>query len=193
MALSRTSRRRLLAVALLVVASAFSVSLVALRFVLSGAPRYENLVWNLVLAWVPFVLALIAYDRHRRGSRGLALWLPLALWLAFLPNAPYLVTDFMLLRDIRDMPVWFDVALLTSFAWTGLLLGFASVYLVQDLARRAVGPSAPGSASSARSAPAGSGSTSAASCAGTAGTCSCSRRACSATWPRGSSRRGSSA
>ena len=139
MALSRTSRRRLLAVALLVVASAFSVSLVTLRFVLSGAPRYENLVWNLVLAWVPFVLALIAYDRHRRGSRGLALWLPLALWLAFLPNAPYLVTDFMLLRDIRDMPVWFDVALLTSFAWTGLLLGFASVYLVQDLARRAVG------------------------------------------------------
>ena len=90
--------------------------------------------------WVPFVLALLAYDRHRRGSRGLALWLPLALWLVFLPNAPYLVTDFMLLRDIRDMPVWFDVALLTSFAWTGLLLGFASVYLVQDLARRAAGP-----------------------------------------------------
>jgi uncharacterized membrane protein len=140
MALSGTSRRRLAALAVLVLASAFSVSLVALRFVLSGAPHYANLVWNLVLAWVPFVLALAAYDRHRRGSRGPALWLSLGLWLAFLPNAPYLVTDFMLLRDIRDMPVWFDVGVLTSFAWTGLLLGFASVYLVQEVARRALGP-----------------------------------------------------
>jgi uncharacterized membrane protein len=67
---------------LLVVASVISVSLGALRPVLSGAPRYENLVWNLVL---PFLLALIAYERHRHGSRGLALW------LAFPPNAPYLV------------------------------------------------------------------------------------------------------
>jgi uncharacterized membrane protein len=140
MARSGSSRRRLAALALLVVASGFSVSLVVLRLALSGAPHYGNLVWNLVLAWVPFVLALVAYDRHRRGSRGVALWLPLVLWVAFLPNAPYLVTDFMLLRDIRDMPVWFDVALLTSFAWTGLLLGFASVYLVQELARRALGP-----------------------------------------------------
>ena len=30
------------------------------------------------------------------------------------------------------MPVWHDVALLTTFAWTGLLLGFVSVYLVQQ-------------------------------------------------------------
>ena len=53
--------------------SAFGVSLVALRLLWTGELHYANLVWNLVLAWVPFVLALVLYDRARRGSRGVAL------------------------------------------------------------------------------------------------------------------------
>jgi uncharacterized membrane protein len=136
------SRRRLAAVASLLLASAFGVALVAFRYAWSGQAGYGNLVWNLVLAWVPFVLALVVYDRVRRGSRGLGLLVPAALWLAFLPNAPYLVTDFVLLREIDGMPVWFDVALLTTFAWTGLLLGFVSVYLVQGAVARLYGAAA---------------------------------------------------
>ena len=126
----------------MLLASAFGVSLVAFRYAWSGQAGYGNLVWNLVLAWVPFVLALLVYDRVRRGSRGLGVVVSAALWLVFLPNAPYLVTDFVLLREIDGMPVWFDVALLTTFAWTGLLLGFASVYLVQVAAVRLYGTAA---------------------------------------------------
>ena len=95
-----------------------------------------------MLAWVPLLLALFVYDRHRRGAGGASLALPLALWVAFLPNAPYLVTEFGFLRNIHDMPVWFDVALLATVAWTGLTLGFVSVYLVQAVARRLAGPAA---------------------------------------------------
>lgn len=137
--LERSSRRRLAALATLVAASAFGAALVAFRFAWTGDVRYANLVWNLVLAWVPFVLALLVYDRARRGLAGAALLLLGAAWLAFLPNAPYLVTDLGLLRDIGGMPVWFDVALLTTFAWTGLLLGFVSVYLVQRAVQRLYG------------------------------------------------------
>jgi len=120
--------------------SAFAVGLVFLRFVLSGTTHYSNLLWNLVLAWLPLGLALFVYDRHRRGARLPALAVPLLLWFLFLPNAPYLVTEFGLLRVIQDMPVWFDVALLATFGWTGLMLGFVSVYLVQVVARRLAGP-----------------------------------------------------
>jgi uncharacterized membrane protein len=134
------SRRRLAALGVLAGASAFAVALVLLRFALSGTTRYSNLLWNLVLAWVPLALALLVYDRHRRGARLPALAVPLLLWFLFLPNAPYLVTEFGLLRVIEDMPVWFDVALLTTFGWTGLMLGFVSVYLVQAVARRLAGP-----------------------------------------------------
>ena len=136
----RTSRRRVAAFASLVAASAFGMTLVVFRAEYTGELLYANLVWNLVLAWVPFVLAIWIYDRARRDRRlGPASLLLGAAWLAFLPNAPYLVTDFMLLRDIGGMPVWYDVALLTTFAWTGLLLGFVSVYLVQQSVARVAG------------------------------------------------------
>jgi uncharacterized membrane protein len=135
-----SSSRRLAALAVLAAASVFAVGLVVLRFLLSGNLHYANLVWNLVLAWVPLVLALVVYDRVRRGHAGPLLVAPVALWLLFLPNAPYLVTDFILLRDIQDMPIWFDVVLLTTFGWTGLVLGFVSLYLVQTVAKRLAGP-----------------------------------------------------
>src|SRR5215213_3528851 len=135
----RSSRRRLAALAGLVVSSMFGVSLVFLRSVWTGELHYGNLLWNLVLAWIPFLVALVLYDRSRRGSRGISLLLPALVWLAFLPNAPYLVTEFGLLRVVDGMPVWFDVAMLTTFAWSGLLLGFVSVYLVQQVVARSLG------------------------------------------------------
>src|SRR5687767_9901530 len=55
----RSSRRRLAALAVLAAASAFAVGLVFLRFTLSENLNYGNLVWNLVLAWVPLGLALL--------------------------------------------------------------------------------------------------------------------------------------
>ena len=139
---SPASRRRWLAFLALAAASAFSVALVWFRHEATGEWRYENLVWNLFLAWLPFAFALVAYDADRRGGRLPAVLVAAALWLAFLPNAPYLVTDFMLLREIEGMPVWFDIVMLTSFAWTGLVLGFVSVYLIQSIARRRAGAAA---------------------------------------------------
>ncbi len=40
------------------------------------------------------------------------------------------------------MIVWYDVILLTTFAWTGLMLGFISLYLMQSVVRRAAGRTA---------------------------------------------------
>lgn len=141
-AIRSASRRRLLALGALAAASLFAVGMVLARFALSGSWHYKNMLWNIVLAWVPLGLALFAYDRRRRGTGFTKLAIPLVLWLLFLPNAPYLLTDFRLLRAYRNMPVWFDVSMLTAFAWTGLLLGFVSVFLVQEIARRAAGPRA---------------------------------------------------
>ncbi|MFN2468015.1 MAG: DUF1361 domain-containing protein [Gaiellaceae bacterium] len=134
-----SSHRRVLALGLLAAASAFAAGLVTLRFSLSGSWHYRNLLWNLALAWVPLGLALLAYDRARRGASVLGLALPLGAWLLFLPNAPYLLTEFKMLREVDGMPLWYDVTMLIAFAWTGLLLGFVSVFLVQSIARRAAG------------------------------------------------------
>jgi uncharacterized membrane protein len=133
------SRRRATVLLVLLLTSGFAVSLFAARALYTGTDQYRNMIWNLFLAWVPFVVALVVYDRHRRGGSGWALALPGLAWLLFLPNAPYLVTDFFLLRWIGGAPVWFDVVLLTAFAWNGLLLGFASLYLVHSVVRERLG------------------------------------------------------
>ena len=109
------------------------------RVVHTGSSRYEFLVWNLFLAWIPFLLAWLLAFAFGRGVRAPGIILLGVLWLLFFPNAPYIVTDFVHLRGSASAPLWFDVVLIASFAFTGLLLGFFSLIQVQQLAAKAGG------------------------------------------------------
>ena len=62
-----------------------------------------------------------------------------SLWLLFLPNAPYIVTDFVHLSAGSHAPLWFDGVELSAFAWTGMLLGFVSLYLIHAVIRHRFG------------------------------------------------------
>lgn len=81
-------------------------------------------VWNLALAWIPVFFAA-GFGVVRRG-----IWLvPVGLlWLAFLPNAPYLMTDLVHLHG--DVELWRHVMQYGVAAWTGVILGVVSVHLV---------------------------------------------------------------
>jgi uncharacterized membrane protein len=130
---------RLLVLAALVAASALCVALELFREIYYGTYGFHFLLWNLFLAWVPLVFALVAYDRYRRGVPLLRLAPALALWLVFLPNAPYIVTDFIHLTADPEAPLWFDGVVLSAFAWTGALVGFVSLYLVHAVVRHRFG------------------------------------------------------
>ncbi|HEY6030009.1 MAG TPA: DUF1361 domain-containing protein [Gaiellaceae bacterium] len=122
----------------LLAASALCVATLELRIHRTGDPFYRFLVWNLFLAWVPFGCALAAFSRARRRIDLVVVAL-LLLWLLFFPNAPYVLTDFIHLSERPSAPLWYDALMLSSFAWTALLLGFASLYLVQMVVRRVAG------------------------------------------------------
>ena len=93
------------------------------------------LIWNLFLAWVPYILSLLLPKLPSRWSA-----IPLlAVWLVFLPNAPYIVTDLMHIRYRSGIPLWYDMMMIFSFAWTGLLLGFISLLNVQDFLEKNLG------------------------------------------------------
>lgn len=135
----RMSDRRALALAALVLASAFCCATLIARWAYSNPGAYDFLAWNLFLAWIPLVAAVLVYDLQQRGASGRRLLPVAAVWLLFLPNAPYLLTDLIHLGSRNDAPLWFDVVLFTAFAWTGALLGFLSLYLMQVVVRRIAG------------------------------------------------------
>jgi uncharacterized membrane protein len=135
----RHPNERLLVLAALAAASALCAALELLREVRYGAHGFHFLLWNLFLAWVPLLFALVVYDRYRRGVPLLRLVPALALWLVFLPNAPYIFTDFIHLTAVPETPLWLDGVVLSAFAWTGVLLGFVSVYLVHAVVRHRFG------------------------------------------------------
>jgi len=132
---------RLAVFGLLGLASLMCVLMVAARMSYSDSARYTNLVWNLFLAWIPFVLSFAAFFLSLR-RRLLYLVIPVTafLWLLFFPNAPYILTDLQhLARESPDAPLWYDVIMLVWFAWTGLLLGLVSLYFMHEIMHRTFG------------------------------------------------------
>ena len=132
----RGSRRRLVTIVGLFAGSLFCVALVAVRNHHTGDANMRYLIWNLFLAWIPFALAVFVYDRWRRRAAGLTLFALGGLWLLFFPNAPYIATDFVHLQRDPLAPYWYDAVTIAAFAWMGVLLGFASLYLMQTVVRQ---------------------------------------------------------
>lgn len=88
------------------------------------------LIWNLFLSVIPFALALGIYHYRNQKYAKWLLWPSILLWLAFLPNAPYLITDLIHIRPRAFMPLWYDTFTFFAFAWSGLLFGIGSLQLI---------------------------------------------------------------
>ena len=95
---------------------------------------FSFLLWNLFLAWIPYIGSLVAVWLQQRFPRqwGLLLF-PGLVTVAFFPNAPYIVTDFLHLVARPPVPLWYEIGLLTSFALTGLYLGTYALRILQIL------------------------------------------------------------
>jgi uncharacterized membrane protein len=126
---------------LLNIACAVCIGLVLARLAYSDSRRHIGLVWNLFLAWIPFMLAYFAHAvSWRRTTLYLVMPLVAFLWLIFFPNAPYMLTDLQdLARRATDAPLWYDVIIVGWSSWTGMLLGVISLYLMQDIIARSFG------------------------------------------------------
>lgn len=123
---------------LLALSSLAALAFVAVRWRYSGFPFYLFLVWNLFLAWMPLAAAWMVL----RLSGLLPRLVAGGLWLLFLPNAPYILTDLLHLGRAPGAPLWFDLLLLLAYALTGLLLGFVSLAMLHAAVARRYGAAA---------------------------------------------------
>jgi uncharacterized membrane protein len=117
------------------------IVLVVARVAYTESGRHLGLIWNLFLAWIPFILSYFAYSiAGKRNWLYLVFPITAFLWLIFYPNAPYMLTDLQdLARRSGGAPLWYDVIIVVWCSWTGMLLGVISLYLMQELVVRRFG------------------------------------------------------
>jgi uncharacterized membrane protein len=125
----------------LVLSSLLAFGLFAARVIVAhNTVIYRNLVWNLFLAWLPYLFSIWAAASERLSpGKWWLLILPGGLWLIFFPNAPYMMTDFLHLEDRPPIPLWYDILLITTFAWSGLFLAIGSLRTMQLLIKKYLG------------------------------------------------------
>jgi uncharacterized membrane protein len=117
-------------------ASVVSAVLVIGWIIWTRRMQYASLLWNLFLAWLPMVFAMLACEHQKKDVSTSWRFLAFgAAWLVFFPNAPYIFTDIIHLTDFYDH-FWVDLMLILINALTGLIVGFVSLYLMQSAVRR---------------------------------------------------------
>ena len=131
-----TKARNQFALALLA-ASGASVGLFLYGAYRNHSWEFAYFIWNLFLAWLPLLFAvwLLSILRRKLWSS----WEAVAasvLWLLFLPNSFYMVSDFIHLDEVRRSDVVYDAVVFTSFIFVGVFLGLSSLYLVHQEFRK---------------------------------------------------------
>ncbi|MFB8787480.1 MAG: DUF1361 domain-containing protein [Potamolinea sp.] len=83
------------------------------------------IIWNLFLAFIPLALSIWLFRSSSR-SRSILWWVGFLVFIAFLPNAPYLLTDIIhLIQAIRDdYSVWVITLAILPPHLIAILAGF---------------------------------------------------------------------
>ncbi|WP_143309876.1 DUF1361 domain-containing protein [Chitinophaga vietnamensis] len=119
---------------LLYASMAFGLLLLIFRIAHTGSMLRASLAWNLFLAYVPYGITRWM-ERHPAAMKDRYNWYGcFVIWLLFIPNAPYIITDLFHLFD-GGVPLWFELFVIFSFAWNGLVLGYLSINSMEKMWR----------------------------------------------------------
>lgn len=108
-------------------------SLVLVRIVKTEQFSFVFMFWNLFLAFVPYWISHFLYKKQKLNSMkviGLGI-----VWILFLPNAPYMITDLFHFHKHQYLPIWYDLFLILSFAVMGMYLFYLSVLQMKEVIR----------------------------------------------------------
>ncbi|SFN94548.1 Uncharacterized membrane protein [Bizionia echini] len=123
--------KRFKILSLLTISMTLSMGLLVIRMKLTQSFFLIFLVWNLFLAAISYAISTFIISKPKISKPSLIL--SGSIWLLFLPNAPYIITDLLHLKISSNKLLWFDVLLITSFAYNGLMLFFLTLMDMQKL------------------------------------------------------------
>lgn len=117
--------------ALLVLMTLFCFSLSLFRYYISETKVFFFLNRNLFLAWIPLFLSTFILTFNIKSK--ISIVVIIIVWILFFPNSPYILTDLFHLKARNTIPIWYDLIVILSYAWTGLICGFLSLHDIEKL------------------------------------------------------------
>ncbi len=108
----------------------FICVMLAVRIIYTQSPQHIFLVWNIFLAWIPYVISnfFMQYSKKQKWKQ----FFLFSSWLLFFPNALYIITDLIHLQETNGAPVWFDAILLFTSCFIGLLMAYKSLFNAEN-------------------------------------------------------------
>jgi uncharacterized membrane protein len=85
------------------------------------------LIWNLILAVIPHLITSYLMTLKNIENKKVVLFVMLFVWLLFLPNSFYIITDLMHIVNSKKQTFWFDLILISSYSLVGFMLGLLSL------------------------------------------------------------------
>lgn len=126
----------------------FAYFTIRLRPVIYKTKLFKPMIWNMKLSLLPFAIQLISFIifitlRYFSSLLEIPFLDVLAitlffilqlLWLLFLPNAGYLITELNLTHRSEDkveVPIWYDIVSVLSFAFSGIINTIVNIFMIQ--------------------------------------------------------------
>jgi uncharacterized membrane protein len=103
------------------------MAMLTIRIFTTGKLMFLFLPWNLFLAFVPYYISKILIANPGWIENRVKFIFAFCAWLFFIPNSFYILTDLFHLKLTNDSPRWFDLTMIFSFAWNGMLLGILAI------------------------------------------------------------------
>jgi uncharacterized membrane protein len=121
---------------LLICFTIYCFALLLIRAKLTHTLYLFFLIWNLVLAYIPYAITTYLLNREKQYTNKYLILIPLLLWLLFLPNSFYMVTDLIHLTRSHANSHWMDLIIISSYACIGFVLGLLSLLDFEKLFSR---------------------------------------------------------
>jgi len=112
----------------------FAIVLNIIRIFIFQNTTFVYMFWNIFLASIPFLISSILIICVNKSNIFKPLFiLGFILWIIFLPNAFYVITDFIHLGRIHGVPVMYDIFVLSSSSFVSLLMGIYSIIYIEKI------------------------------------------------------------
>ena len=113
--------------------SILAITLLLLRVKITNSTFLLFLIWNLFLAYIPYFLSSSIFKNFFNKSKKTQNSLYGLVWLLFIPNSFYILTDFTHLHFKTTFQFSLDMVIISSFCFVGFYVGLLSIHTIRQL------------------------------------------------------------